>query len=115
MCDATDLETAKTRSFIPWAGLDARAETNAKCDPAELSLPEIQFTFWHRFGSNRGNDSGGSWGLKQAVEFGRLLSIVKQRVGHGCFEGWIRQFAPFSPRAAARYMRIAKQWGSRPV
>jgi hypothetical protein len=115
MYDATDLETAKTRSFTPWAGLDTRAETNAKRDPAELTLPEIQFQFLHRFGWKRGNDTDASWGLKQAIEFGTLLNIVKQRVGHGGFEGWIRAFAPFSPRAGARYARIAKQWGSKPV
>jgi Protein of unknown function (DUF3102) len=115
MYDPTDLETAKYRSFIPWAGLDTRAERNAERDPAELTLTEIQFQFSHRFGCNRGNDADGSWGLRQAIEFGRLLAIVKQRVGHGGFEGWIRNFAPFRPRTAARYMRIAKQWGSKPV
>jgi Protein of unknown function (DUF3102) len=115
MRDATDLETAKTRSFVPWAGLDTRAKANAERDPAELTPLEAQFQFLHRFGANRGNDSDGSWGLRQAIEFGRLLAIVKQKVGHGSFEGWIRAFAPFSPRTAARYARIAKQWGRKPA
>lgn len=44
-----------------------------------------------------------------------MLASVKQRVGHGGFELWVRTFTPFSPRASRRYIKIAKQWGSKPV
>ena len=75
MYDATDLESAKTRSFIPWAGLDTRAETNAERDPAELSLLELQFQLSHRVGPNRGSDDDENWGLRQARELGTLLAM----------------------------------------
>jgi hypothetical protein len=74
-----------------------RSNANAARDPATLSLLEAQLQLHCRKGPG------------QALEFGRLLAVVKRRVGHGQFEGWVRNFAPFAPRTAARYIRIASQ------
>jgi hypothetical protein len=50
-----------------------------------------------------------------AIEYGRRvgekLLRIKGRLAHGQFQGWIEKNMPFNYRQAARYMRIAREWG----
>lgn len=46
--------------------------------------------------------------LKKIIELGRLLTEIKEELGHGKFVKWIDKNALFSMRTAQRYMRIYK-------
>ena len=103
-------EWAKRGSF----GFDdygRRAAANAERDPDALSLLEIEFQLHSRIGPCRESATGESSALEQALEFGKLLTVVKNRVGPGAFDPWVRAFCLFSPRTAARYGRAARGSG----
>jgi hypothetical protein len=107
-------EWAKLLSFSPGQYRD-RSDANAERDPDGLCPLEAQFQLSLRVGRGRETSDDESWALAQAREFGALLASVKRRLGPRDFEAWVRAFCLFSPRTAARYMRIAREWGTRPV
>jgi hypothetical protein len=107
------VEWAKQLSFSPGEYRD-RSDANAERDPDSLRPLEAQFQLSTRIG-RRETSADESWALVQAREFGALLASVKKRLGPRDFDGWVRAFCLFSPRTAARYMRIAREWGTRPV
>jgi hypothetical protein len=109
----TDAEWAKRLSF-GFGKYRDRSDANSELDPDSLTLLETQFQLSTRIGYGRESSDHESWALMQAREFGALLASVKKRVGPG-FEPWVRAFCLFSPRTAARYMRIAREWGAKPV
>jgi hypothetical protein len=111
-----DVEWAKQLSFSHGEYRD-RSDANARREPDSLTPLEIQFQLSLRIGRGRREslDDDASWAVTQAREFGSLLASLKKRLGPRDFEGWLRAFCLFSPRTAARYMRIAREWGSRPV
>jgi hypothetical protein len=43
-----------------------------------------------------------------AIEVGELLVEAKKRVGHGNFEGWVKDHCGFSYRSARRYTQMAR-------
>ncbi len=110
----SDAEWAKGLSF-GFGEYRDRSDANAERDPDSLTLLETQFQLSTRIGCGRKSSDSESWALMQAREFGALLASVKKRLGPRDFEGWVRAFCLFSPRTAARYMRIAREWGSKPV
>ena len=103
----TDAEWAKRLSF-GFGEYRDRSDANAERDPDSLTLLDIQFQLSTRIGNGRGSSHGESWALMQAREFGALLASVKKRVSQPGFESWVRAFCLFSPRTAARYMRVAR-------
>jgi hypothetical protein len=46
--------------------------------------------------------------VETAIEVGELLIEPKQRVGHGNFEGWVKDHCGFSYRSARRYTQMAR-------
>ena len=44
--------------------------------------------------------------IDKAVQMGRLLTVVKEQVGHGNFGKWIEDNLPFSQQSAERYMGV---------
>src|SRR6185437_8547319 len=52
-------------------------------------------------------ESAAQESLKKAHHAGKGLLVVKERVGHGNFEPWLKANCPFSPSTARLYMKIA--------
>ena len=51
----------------------------------------------------------GAMGIQVAVEAGRCLTVIKERVGHGNWEDWCKMNLQFSERKARRMMKLASE------
>lgn len=73
-------------------------DDRALADPAERINEQHRLALSHR-----------DQAIEHALEAGRLLRQVKQRLGHGEFMPWIELNCDFAQSTASRYIRAAEQ------
>jgi hypothetical protein len=73
---------------------------------ADLRLLAQQINAAHKAG-----EEATRRGLEHFRAAGEALLAVKAQLGHGGFQAWVEQHLNCSYRTAARYMRLAREWG----